>query len=1176
MNTFRLYLACGLVALATSQARAQSRVPALPPTAQSEVETLTPGQTSEHALKDDEHHKYAVRLDADQFLHVIVDQRGIDVVVTLYGLNAEQLIMVDSPNGSYGFESLSWIAASGGQYILEVRSAEKDSPPGRYTLNAEVRGAFPKDKHSLEADKLFAAGQQMAQDGKPESIRAALEKYQAALSLWRDAGEQTKTALTLETIASGYEALDDSPKALDLYKQALTAYQVSGDRAGQVMVIKDLARLYSALDENRKTLEYLIQALPLLRAIGDRKSEAATLNYIGRGYDDLGEKQKALDHLNQALSLRRALGDRRGEAVALNNIGLVYISVGEYQKALDYLNEALPLRRAVGDRSGEGTTLNNIGEVYLEWGEHQKALEYYNQALPIRRAVGDRSGEASTLNNIASVYLALGEPPKALEIFNQALAISRALGERASEANQLSNIGAVYDDLGEKQKALEYYNRALPLRRAVGDRSGEAVTLTSIGKVYRSLGENKKALEYYNQALPLSRAVGDRSSQATTLNNIGAAYLALGELPRAIEYFNQSLPLSRAIGDRSNEAVTLNNIGVAYGDLGEKQKALDYYNQALPLRRALGDRSGEAAALNNIGKLYSETGEKEKAMAYYDQSLPLCRAVGEHYGEAVTLRNMMLNARDRKLPSLAIFYGKRAINVYQQLRANISGLDKGLQQSFLHLNEAAYRTLADILISTGRLAEAQQVLGMLKEEEYFEFVRRDSTSSPVTERAVLTPEELALEEQYRKLADDLTRLGSERGELFRKAKRTPEEDRQLAKLDEQLSVSVDHFNKFLEKLQLALGTNSAKSARVVEMQDALGMKKTLRDLGPNVVLLYTLVGDDKYWVMLVTPDAEQAYENPIKLKDLQRKVFDFREALEDPRVDPAPLARQLYDILIGPKLSHDLKQGGAKTLMWSLDGVLRYLPVAALQDESGKYLVENYANVIFTPASRDRLKDPVLKHWKGLGMGVSKARAGFRELPGVPQELRAIIRDQSSPAGGTEGLLEGKVMLDESFTKDAMKAALRQNYQLVHIASHFRFQPGDETASFLLLGDVDDHNNRLTLGEIRKLSFEGINLLTLSACETAMSDTKANGIEVESFGVLAQRQGAEAVLATLWRVADVTTPKLMREFYEQREANQGLSKADALRRAQLSLLESKTRFSHPYFWAPFILIGNWK
>jgi len=195
-------------------------------------------------------------------------------------------------------------------------------------------------------------------------------------------------------------------------------------------------------------------------------------------------------------------------------------------------------------------------------------------------------------------------------------------------------------------------------------------------------------------------------------------------------------------------------------------------------------------------------------------------------------------------------------------------------------------------------------------------------------------------------------------------------------------------------------------------------------------------------------------------------------------------------------------------------------------------------------------------------------------------------------------------LMDESFTADSMLASLHRKFSLVHIASHFQFKPGNETSSFLLLGD----GSHLTLERIKNLPniFGGVELLTLSACDTATSGEDASGKEFEGFAVLAQRQGAKAVLASLWPVADQSTQLLMQEFYRLREATPGMLKAEALREAQLDLLHgtingdtfdnasrgvkindhqtSSTSFpfnsgapySHPYYWSPFILIGNWK
>jgi CHAT domain-containing protein len=297
------------------------------------------------------------------------------------------------------------------------------------------------------------------------------------------------------------------------------------------------------------------------------------------------------------------------------------------------------------------------------------------------------------------------------------------------------------------------------------------------------------------------------------------------------------------------------------------------------------------------------------------------------------------------------------------------------------------------------------------------------------------------------------------------------------------------------------------------------------------------------------------------------------------------LAQELYEILVAP-VANDLAQVKARTLMWSLDGVLRYLPLAALYDGE-QYLVERYRLAVFTPASKARLKDTPRPQWKGLGLGVSKAHKGFGALPAVVNELQGIIREEGRH--DPDGVLPGAIQLDETFTAQTMLSALRKRYPVVHIASHFQFRPGNETASFLLLGD----GSQLPLSELKAMPnvFGGVDLLTLSACNTAIGSPGADGREVEGFGVLAQRQGAKAVVATLWAVADVSTQALMQTFYRLQETEPDLSKVEALRQAQLSLLHGldqitvgssvarrrrQAPYAHPYYWAPFLLIGNWK
>lgn len=1028
----------------------------------------------------------------------------------------------------------------------------------------------------------------------------ALDADQQALTLQRQIGDKAGEAGTLGNLGTLYDRLSQYKKALDCFGQALLIQKQLGRPAGEAITLSNLGAVYGHLSQYPKALDYYAQALTLFQQIGDKAGEATTLGNIGSAYNSLSQYQKALDYFGQALPLQRQVGNHAGEAVTLNNLGEAYDNLSQYQKALDYYAQALPIRRLVGDRQGEAITLSNLGTAYSSLSQYQKALEYYAQALPIEQQIGDKAGEAITLNNLGASYRQLSQYAKALDYYNQALPIEQQIGDKNNEASTLNNIGLANGALSQYAKSLDYFTQALPLFQGVGDKAGEAVTLSNLGAAYAELGRYDRSLDFYGQSLPLERQIGDKAGEATALNNLGAAYDSLGRYDQALHSYGLALPIQKQIGDRVGEANTLNNLGETYSSLGQFSKGLAFYRQALPIFQSAGDSADEAGTLANIGAASRELGLLAPALAADEQALALRRQVGDRAGEALTLNNLMFLGYSLGKPRLAIFYGKQAVNAYQGIRADLGTLDAKTRKSYLASHENTYRKLAGLLIRQGRLPEAQHVIALLKEEEFFDFVRRDAKEAPASGHAELSPAETGWQARYTQIADQVTALGAERAALRANLARTPAQEARLTVVNADLQVARRGFEQFLTQLTGALGAAPQAMDKVKALQDAVGMQSDLRKLGSGTVALYTLVGEDKYRVLLVTPDTQKAEEYPIKATDLRAKVARFQQALQDPHADPRPLARQLYTVLFcNGALTRDLDGVGARTLMWSLDDALRYLPMAALSDGKA-YLVERYRNTVFTPVSNARLKDPVSPHWKGLGLGVSKPHGSFPALPGAAAELNGII------GGPGTGGMPGNVDLDEAFTKAAMQTALGQGYPLVHIASHFQFAPGDETTSYLLLGD----GSHLSLADINSQSnlFDGVELLTLSACNTGMGDVGSDGKEVEGLGVIAQRQGAEAVLASLWSVSDASTSLLMQQFYRLREAGEGTSKAEALRQAQLSLLhgsasmpanashrgteavpsrgesaalppftpDPKAPYAHPFYWAPFILIGNWR
>jgi CHAT domain-containing protein len=348
---------------------------------------------------------------------------------------------------------------------------------------------------------------------------------------------------------------------------------------------------------------------------------------------------------------------------------------------------------------------------------------------------------------------------------------------------------------------------------------------------------------------------------------------------------------------------------------------------------------------------------------------------------------------------------------------------------------------------------------------------------------------------------------------------------------------------------------------------------------------------------------------------LRAKVFEVLENLAARTADPKPLLGQLYAMVVAPVEGElktietpDAARGSVPTLLWSLDDALRYLPMTALYD-GHHYMLERFNNVLFTPESYGHMTDSPMTNGNipsVLAMGLSKSYGGLPALPGVLPELDAVVHDPA--VAESHGPMEGKLLPNDQFTLAAMKTELGagKSFPVVHIASHFVVETGSGDEPFLLMGgeDVGDPKGyewNLSEMEHSTIAFHGTRLLTLSACSTAKDYKNRNGTEMDSLGMIAQQKDAEAVLASLWDVNDASTSKLMSDFYSRWVKSPAAGKAEALRQAQLALLHGsdaaapnagkqrgpqleqgetatarESNYSHPFFWAPFVLIGNYQ
>ena len=1056
-------------------------------------------------------------------------------------------------------------------YLAAYQTDQKLRPEFAVAELNQVGGFYFQLKRPAEAATYFE---------RALPLLGALEDKQAQVNILSNASQ----ALMLSGRAS---------EAAPLMERALPLVRDLKNRRDEATILIGLGALYRQLGRFAETVRVGELALPILRELGDRLGEATQLNNIGLAWNSLSDYGRALDYYDRALPIFREINNRAGEATTLGNIGLAYGNLSRYDDALRFYNQALPILRAIGGRNGEANTLNNIASVYDEQSRSDEALDYYNQALAIFDEIKDDAMRANVMNNIGLVYLHLSRPIEGQGFFGRALEANAKDGNRNIEATLLSNLGSVALQLNRYEEALGYFERSLPIRREIGDRDGEANTLSNIGVVYQGLGQPEKSLGFYGQSLEIRRDIGDRRGEAVSLDNLGSVYLALARYDEALKSSQAALDIQRELGLRKGMVTAWLGIGLAQLKLGDVTSALDSNEAALNLAREIGDRTREANALHEIGSIYSGNGRFDWAMVFYGQALPVRREVGDRGGESVTLNNMMVAATEQKQPELAIFYGKQAVNVTQSIRRDIRGLDQTSRDSFLQGNSYVYQQLARLLIGAGRFAEAEEISAMLQQDEFLDFVRRDArgVQMETLDSSFVGAEQTVVAQQNTRV-ESVAKLSSEAFALSALDAAMPEQSARLIEVQASLKAARAQLDAFFAAMPARFARNPNDVA--ADRKSLSAIVPLLREMGQQsnskVALVSAFVDDKGLELLLTLPSgqtvnlsygADETAQNGQAFPSwLNAQIFDFTQAIEK-RAPIENAATALWNIVgCRGELGAQLEGAGIDTIMWRLTGPLRAIPLTALRERDG-YLVEKYRNVVLTAGSSElNLAHQPVGDWRALGVGVTKAWTigadQFSALGGVEGELKAVM---NAPADGFDkGVLPGRVLQDEKFSEANFFRQLRgadaeanSPWQVVHIASHFKLA-GDNLKSFLLTGD----GKALTIADLQERAqqsplFPGVELMTLSACDTA-----SGGNGADSLGALAELNGARSVLATLWPVADQETAQLMADFYANHAATPMAGKAVALQKAQLKLLHSGGVAAHPYYWAPFVLMGNWR
>ncbi len=818
------------------------------------------------------------------------------------------------------------------------------------------------------------------------------------------------------------------------------------------------------------------------------------------------------------------------------------------------------------------------GILRYRMGQYKKAIEEWQSALSPDLSAKDR---AALHNNLAQAYSQIGQPESAIAQWQQAISIYRSDADQAKNtplAAALIEQAQMYSDLGQHRNAMPLLLEAIAIARRTPDRKLEAAGLGALGTAYWGLGEYdavqpgsdgipNNALEAQSASLEMARQLNDPFYApfyvVTALNNRGNAYL------RRAERYQFQAEAARLEGEtKTNQRFTQ----LAAQDTIAAQQD---YEESVQLSRNIGGIT-EAQALLDLNHLLAQRitqkRDRDRQMVItnrdrilsllvtapdsQDKAFALIRLAiaGQHQNPNQSIENLTIaiatarnidnkRAESFALGSLGYIYEtlqqyERALELTRQAQntAQLANAADSLYRwqwqagrILKNSHNPANNPTAAIASYRGAIATLQTIRGdLISASKELQFNFRDS-----------------VEPVYREFIDLL--LHSEPGAT-------------ASNLGNRRNSNINEALNTLELLKLAELQNFFGDECVQVARDRAKDRQTISD--PHTAIIYSIVLDRHTELILRSPNQPlKKYTIEISASELGTTADRLRQFLENQATEEyLPDAQKVYDLLIRP-LEPDLEALKATTLVFINDRELRKLPMAALHDGK-QFAIQKYAIATTPSLELTALNAPVSSDrsdMQALILGLTKATPPFAALPNVAMETTQV-----------QNILGGTTFLDEEFTLERIKQNLRErNYQVLHIATHGKFGANPEN-TFLVGGG----NTRISITELDQLfssrkDRQAIELLTLSACQTAAGDNRST---LGMAGV-AVRAGARSAIATLWFINDAGTVPLIQEFYSQLRHTQ-ISKAEALRRAQMKLIADKD-YNHPAIWSPFILIGSW-
>lgn len=840
-------------------------------------------------------------------------------------------------------------------------------------------------------------------------------------------------------------------------------------------------------------------------------------------------------------------------------------------------------------------------------GHFKEAEETAKQAVELSQKMGDKNRILVAQMYLGSAYSYEGNEQEALEIFKRTADLARGIGNRKGLSRALNNIAGVLANLGRYEESLDYMDQCMNVARELGDVPMQYTLLTNIGRLYMATGDPDKAEAPFRKSLRMGRdlkhsdLVSNPSKVATEMS-----LMLLGGLEVAREHYQAALKyLDQARESHPDSAQTqielLNTMSVAYRKLGQYQKAADVLQEAMPIAEKA-NTADLATLIVNLGEAQESLGHLKEALATENRALRAFRDYGMNSDQEWEIE-WRIGHIDRALSRReeALSHYENSVQELERLRAVGLNTEAG-RAGFGSLSRTVYDETADLLHDMHRDDQALEVAERGRARAFLDMLAVTRSGLPDE----LTPEQ-------RKREDELSiRVSSAQKSLWKENVPADEERKLQAELTsaeddlEAFHLEVRHSNPRYATIRYP------EPIRVGEIQNRL--------LDDQTALVEFLLGEKRSLVWVVTRRRLSTSVLPAR-KLIEKQVAAFRKLLAE-RASALTFSQSQAEIhRLGAKLyaslfrSIETDVASSGTLIIVPDGTLNYLPFEALVagsrhlnsgESQPSYLIQRFAFVygpsasaLVTVQEMNREREVPSRTLLAFGDPVPISSAAATARPAAVKQTRTVRETAASPVGDdytergfsltplpytrhevlTISRLfppsQRQVYLGAEAREETVKSAKLDEFRYIHFASHGFIDEAKPDRSGILLSR-DPHSAEdgvLQMAEIMRLKTNA-DLITLSACSTGLGKL-VNGEGIIGLTRAFFYSGARNVAVSLWNVNDSSTAALMEVFYQN--LNRGLTKSAALRQAKLALLHGKTvTWSHPYFWAPFVLVGEGK